>query len=134
MSYAVKENNSLDSEKLIRSFEDLHVYQKAFEISLDIHRESKKFPQSEQFSLADQIRRASKSICANIAEGFGKQGGSKKDFKRYLVIALGSAHEMLVCIKYCEKLELISTEKVKLWREEYLIIIKMLRSFHAKII
>lgn len=124
----------MDSEKLIRSFEDLNVFQKAFEISIDIHRESQNFPKSEQFALADQIRRASKSVCANIAEGFGKQAGSKKDFKRFLIIALGSANEMLVWIKYCERLQLVSIEKAKVWRAEYVAITKMLRSLHAKII
>lgn len=54
---------------MIKSFKDLDVYQRAFEISLEIHEHSKTFPKDEQFALTSQIRRASKSICANIAEG-----------------------------------------------------------------
>ena len=54
------------------TFEDLDVFQRAYRISLDLHRASLTFPAVEQRALADQIRRASKSICGNIAEGFGK--------------------------------------------------------------
>ena len=56
-----------------RRFEDLDVFRRAYALSLEVHRASLGFPRIEQFALADQIRRASKSICANIAEGFGKQ-------------------------------------------------------------
>jgi hypothetical protein len=48
----------------VSSFEDLEVFQRAYEVSLEMHRESLRFPQIEQFAMADQIRRASKSICA----------------------------------------------------------------------
>ena len=78
----------------IASFEDLDVFQRAYRISLDVHRASLQFPKIEQHALADQIRRASKSICGNIAEGFGKQRRSGAEFKRYLLMAIGSADEM----------------------------------------
>ena len=57
--------------KDIESFEDLEVFQRAYRISLEVHRASLELPSHEQFGLADQLRRASKSICANLAEGFG---------------------------------------------------------------
>jgi four helix bundle protein len=63
-----------------------------------IHRISLQFPQIEQYGLADQIRRASKSICANLAEGFGKQSQSTAEFKRYIQISIDSADEMRVWI------------------------------------
>ena len=46
------------------------------------------------------MRRASKGICANIAEGFGKQNVSKPEFKRFLLMAMGSADEMRVWARY----------------------------------
>ena len=49
----------------ICTFEDLAVFQKAYAVSLEIHRMSLKLPRAEQYGLADQMRRASKSICAN---------------------------------------------------------------------
>ena len=81
---------------VVRSFEDLEVFQRAYRLSLAIHRESLKFPEIEQRALGDQIRRASKSIAANIAEGFGKQRLSSAEFKRFLMMAIGSADEMRV--------------------------------------
>jgi 23S rRNA-intervening sequence protein len=71
------------------SFERLEVFKRAYRISLDIHRASLKFPDIEQRALADQIRRASKSICANLAEGFGKQSHSNAEFRRFIRNGVG---------------------------------------------
>ncbi len=60
------ENGNVKKE--IASFEDLVIFQKAHNLSLKIHRLSLNIPKEEQYGLADQIRRASKSICTNIAE------------------------------------------------------------------
>ena len=84
----------------VESFEDLAVFQRAYRISLEVHRESLGFPPIEQRALADQIRRASKSICANIAEGFGKQSSSAAEFRRYLSMATASSDEMRVWAHY----------------------------------
>jgi four helix bundle protein len=54
------------------SFKELLVYKKAFSLALEIQSISKKFPKEEQYSLTDQIRRSSRSVCINIAEGFRK--------------------------------------------------------------
>jgi hypothetical protein len=64
--------------KRVVSFEDIEVFQRAYRVSLEIHRTSLAFPRVEQRALADQIRRASKSICANLAEGYGRQKGRKR--------------------------------------------------------
>ena len=80
----------------VESFEDLEVFQRSYRLSLDVHRTSLSFPGIEQHALGDQVRRASKSICANIAEGYGRQNRSKAEFKRFLAMAIGSADEMRV--------------------------------------
>ena len=80
----------------VESFEDLEVFQRAYRLSLEVHRASLKLPGIEQQALGDQIRRASKSICANVAEGYGRQNRSKAEFKRFLAMAIGSADEMRV--------------------------------------
>ena len=54
--------------KLIRSHQDLDVYQAAFDLAMQIFEESKSFPTDERYSLTDQVRRASRSTCANLAE------------------------------------------------------------------
>ena len=77
----------------VTPFEDLVVFQKAYRISLEIHRRSLTFPKIEQYALGDQVRRASKSVCANLAEGFGKQVHSKAEFRRFLMVSLGSAKD-----------------------------------------
>src|SRR4030042_392206 len=55
------------------NFKDLIVYKKAFELAMEIFEISKSFPQEEKYSLTDQIRRSSRSVCTNIAEGYRKR-------------------------------------------------------------
>ena len=117
----------------VSSFEDLEVFQRAYRISLDLHRVSLQFPKIEQYAgLADQIRRASKSICGNIAEGFGKQRQSSAEFKRYLRMAIGSADEMQVWMKYCSDLEYVDQKTSEQWRDEYRQIARMLQGLYTK--
>src|SRR3954463_16176345 len=59
-------------EKIIRH-QDLDVYKKAFEAARQIVELSKRFPKEETYSLTDQIRRSSRSVCANLAEGWRKR-------------------------------------------------------------
>jgi four helix bundle protein len=81
---------------MLSSFEDLEVFKRAYVLSLEIHKRSIEFLKVEQYGLGDQIRKASKSICANLAEGFAKQRYSSQEFKRYVMIAVGSSDEMRV--------------------------------------
>lgn len=119
-----------EDRQKIKSFEDLVVFQLAYKISLEIHQCSLGFPKIEQYGLADQIRRASKSICANVAEGFGKQNFSVKEFKRYIAIALGSSDEMRVWLRYCLDLQYITEAEWIHWKNSYTEISKMLQGLH----
>ena len=114
------------SERFVRNFEDLAVFRRAYRVSLEIHRVSLALPREEQYELAAQIRRASKSIPANIAEGFGKQRLSKAEFHRFLMMAMGSADEMRVWLRYCLDLGYIPEETWSAWRDEYQEIARML--------
>src|SRR5215470_13283737 len=60
------------SEK-VTSHQDLEVYRRAFDTAMQIFEVSKKFPKEETYSLTDQIRRASRSVCANLAEAWRKR-------------------------------------------------------------
>ena len=102
----------------VSSFEDLKVFQRAYRVSLEIHEQSLRFPKIEQYALADQVRRASKSICANIAEGFAKQRRSSAEYRRYLLMAIGSADEMRVWIRYCLDLKYVDETTSERWRNE----------------
>jgi four helix bundle protein len=58
---------------MIRSYRELAVYQKAFEQAMRIFEITKRFPKEEQYSLTDQMRRASRSVCTNIGESWRKR-------------------------------------------------------------
>ena len=115
----------------IRSFEDLKVFQRAYRLSLEVHKLSLSMPPIEQYGLADQLRRASKSVCANIAEGYGRQAESKREFRRYIRIALGSSDEMRVWIRYCLDLDYIDEDQWRDLRDRYQEISKMLQGLHS---
>ena len=120
-----------DEIKRVERFEDLEVFQRAYRVSLEVHRASLGFPATEQYGLGDQIRRASKSICANIAEGFAKQRWSAAEFKRFLAMAIGSADEMRVWLRYCHDLGYIDEPSWRSWRDAYQEIAKMLHGLRA---
>ncbi len=58
---------------MVRGHRDLKVYQLAYKLAMDIFSKSKTFPQDERYSLTSQIRRSSRSVAANIAEGYRKR-------------------------------------------------------------
>jgi four helix bundle protein len=60
-------------KKLIRTHRELNVNQMAFEVAMNIFHESRSFPIEERYSLTDQIRRSSRSVCANLAEAWRKR-------------------------------------------------------------
>ena len=95
------------------------VYQRAYATALVVHRKTLGFPQIEQFALADQARRASKSVCANIVEGFARHHHSAAEFKRFLAIALGSSDEMLLWSQFSYDLGYISHDEWQSWSTEY---------------
>ena len=111
---------------IVRSFEDLEVYRRAYTIALELHKTSLNFPKIEQYALADQIRRASKSVCANIAEGFAHQRSSSADFRRFVVLAMGSSDEMKVWLSFCADLGYVAADDAKRLKQEYSELARML--------
>ncbi len=79
---------------MIKSFLDLEVYKESFQLSLEIEELLKTYPASEKFLLADQMRRASRSIPAQLAEGYARRE-SIKDFQRYIRDCIGESNEMI---------------------------------------
>ena len=109
----------------IRSYGDIEAYQRAMQLLVPLHAAILKFPDYERFELASQLRRASKSIPANIAEGYGKKT-STKEFKNYLNHALGSANEVLVHLKIAEALGYVEAGQVAELTAGYTIVAKQL--------
>lgn len=79
---------------MIRSFLDLDVYKDSFQLSLEIEEIIKSYPSLEKFLLVDQLKRASRSIPAQIAEGYARRE-ALKDFQRYIRDCVGEANEMI---------------------------------------
>ncbi len=120
-------------EKFIRSARQLEVYKKAYQVSLGIHKATLTFPKIEQFALADQMRRSSKSICANLSEGFAKQAHSKPEFARFISMAIGSASEIETWICYAYDLGYIDKKTLNAWLEQYGIVLSMLVKLREKL-
>ena len=74
------------------NYRDLIAWNKAFELALAIYKETSYFPVQERYGITFQLRKASISIPSNIAEGEGRR--SESEFRRYLLIALGSLKEV----------------------------------------
>ena len=114
--------------------EDLDVFRRAYALSLEMHRISLGFPKIEQYGgLADQMRRASKSVCALIVEGQGRQSASPREFGRYLTMAVGSAEEARLWLRYGVDLGYVEVERAEAWREEIGHVIRMLQGLRASL-
>jgi four helix bundle protein len=70
---ASKRNNRKEKKLRVADYKDLRVYQLAFESAMEIYEMSKAFPAEERYSLTDQMRRSSRSVCANLAEAWRKR-------------------------------------------------------------
>ena len=93
----------------LKGHRDLKVYQLAYKLAMDIFKASKSFPKEEKYSLTDQIRRSSRSIAANIAEGFRKRQYPKM-FVSKLADADGEAAETQVWLDFARDCEYILPE------------------------
>ena len=93
----------------IKKVTDLEVYNLAEDLAMDIFEVSKSFPKEETCSLTDQIRRSSRSIAVNIAEGWGKRHYENM-FKKYLIDSLGSLEETKSWIRFSFRCEYINEE------------------------
>jgi four helix bundle protein len=92
----------------MQSFRNLKVWEKSHCLTLDVYKCSKSFPREEVYGLTSQMRRASTSIGANIAEGSCRRGDV--DFARFLQMAAGSASELEYHLLLAHDLELLKSQ------------------------
>ena len=111
----------------MRNFEDLEVWQMAHALTVELYRLTEKFPRSEMFGLTSQIRRASGSIGANLAEGCGRWG--EAELARYVQIAMGSASELQNHLRLAKDLGFVGTDDYQITSAALTSIRKMLTSF-----
>ena len=109
----------------------LAVFQRAYRLSLVVHGASLGWPKTEQYGgVADQLRRASKSICALLVEGAGRQPGSDAEFRRYVSMAIGSADEAKLWCRYAVDLGHAAPADGEAWMREFMQIARMLHGLH----
>jgi four helix bundle protein len=101
---------------MVRTFQDLIVWQKAHKLVLDIYRITRCFPDEEKYGVVSQIRRSAISVPANIVEGFKRKG--KKEFCHYLTIADSSLEETKYHLLLCHDLAYIKNDNYVLLHEQ----------------
>ncbi len=91
---------------MLRTFKDLKVWQKSYDLCLSIYKYLRKFPSDEKFGLTSQIRRAAVSVPSNIAEGYGRKTTQEYIYSCY--IAYGSLCELETQLQLSKDLEYLN--------------------------
>ena len=110
---------------MIQSYKDLKVYERSYKAAIEMYIMARKLPKDELYGMTSQIKRAATSIPLNIAEGYGKRE-SEKEFKRFLLMAIGSCDEMRVLLEMSKDLGFIEEAEYQRSEQEYEEIGKML--------
>ena len=90
-----------------RGFKSLKVYQLAYQLAMEMFELSKKFPKEETYSLTDQVRKSSRSVCTNISEAYRKRR-YPKNFTSKISDADGEASETIVWIDFAKDCKYIT--------------------------
>ena len=101
-----------------QSFRDLKVYQLAYKLAMEIFHLSKSFPKEEKHSLTDQLRRSSRSVCANLAEGYRKKR-YPKHFTLKITDADAEASETTVHLDFAKDCGYLSQEEHRSLLDRY---------------
>lgn len=109
----------------MQGFRDLKVYELAYELAMEIFTETKSFPKDERYALTDQVRRSSRSVVANIAEGFRKRQYPKM-FLSKLADADDEAAETQVWLDFARDCGYLSPERHSALRKGHEEVGKML--------
>src|SRR5216683_6312793 len=111
----------------IKTYRDLNVFRESYGIALEISRATRRFPAQEQFELARQLRRAARSIPANVVEGWAKRS-SPAEFKRYLQIAIGSCDECKLWLEMSQDEGFLNAAECSLLTNKFNLLGAMLKS------
>jgi four helix bundle protein len=121
------EEQKVGRKKDIKHFRDLEVYRRAFDAAMSIFQVTKDFPADEKYSLVDQIRRASRSVCANISEGWRKRRYIAV-FKNKITDSMQEASETQCWLEFSIACQYIDQDTFDKLDDEYEQIIAMLNS------
>jgi len=92
----------------ITGFRDLKVWQRAYELTVDLYRITRAFPKMETYGLISQLQRAAVSVPSNIAEGYERN--HRKEYLQFLFIAKGSLGELDTLLSLARDLNYMSIE------------------------
>ena len=94
-----------------KTFKDLIVWQRAYQLTLEIYKATSDYPKHEQYGLSSQLRRAAVSIISNIAEGYARKG--RAEYVQFLSLAYSSLSEIEAQIMLSKDLKYINESKFK---------------------
>jgi len=100
---------------MLKNYKELKVWQRSYQLCLEIYRITKEFPKEERYGLTSQLRRATVSVPSNIAEGYGRK--TTADYIRFLYIAYGSNCEIETQILLSGDLGYIEAGKLEIFLE-----------------
>jgi four helix bundle protein len=115
----------------LRNYKDLRVWEEAHRLTLSVYKVTQAFPKEERFGLTSQIRRASASIPANLAEGCGRR--SDGEMARFVQIAMGSGAELSYHLLLAKDLGLVTNEGHVELNEDLERVMKMLSALSSKV-
>lgn len=113
-------------------YRKLQIYERSYAAALAVYKMTQEFPRREQGGITDQMRRASVSIPLNIAEGYAKKE-SQKEFRRFLMMAVGSTDELRVLLDFAKDLGYVDEARHEKADKEYEEIKRMLTVFMRRI-
>ena len=116
----------------MKGYRKLQVYEKSYRLVVEIYRITQRLPKEELYAMTSQIRRAAASIPLNIAEGYAKRE-SQAEFKRYLMMALGSNAEMNVLLDLVKDLSYISKAEYDTFKSAYEEVGKMITTLTKRV-
>ncbi len=100
---------------MLKNYKELKVWQRSYQLCLEIYRITKEFPKEERYGLMSQIRRATVSVFSNIAEGYGRK--TTPEYIRFLYIAYGSICELETQVLLSGSLGYIEADKIEILLE-----------------
>jgi four helix bundle protein len=115
----------------MRNYREYRVWQAAHKLTLDIYTNTRSFPEEEKYGLVSQMRRASASIGANLAEGCGRY--TPAEFGRYVQIAMGSASELDYHLLLAFDLQLLAAATYESLSGQLTSVRKMLTALQLKV-
>lgn len=112
-------------------FEKLEIWQLAIRLSVKIYKLTNTYPSEEKFGIVNQLRRASASISANIAEGYARV--SKKEKARFLEVAYGSLMEVLNFLLLSKELAYLDDEQLLIIRKDIEELSNKINAYYKKV-